>query len=175
MRAAYAGIAGAFAHEACLTFLPGYAPLPVPGFAAVAAAVQERRAERGVLPIENNEAGPVEEARALLPGLRLVEEHWLPVRMHLLCLPGVDIDEVTTAVSHPVALRQCAATLERLGLKPEAASNTAAAAQALKDRHKAALASEAAARAYGLTVLMRDVHDRADNATLFAIVARKVG
>jgi prephenate dehydratase len=175
MKAAYAGAPGAFSHEACLKFLADYEPLPMPGFAAVAEAVNAGKAERGVLPLGNNGAGPVEEARKLLPSLQVIEEHWLPVRMHLLALPGVTLDEVKTAVSHPVALKQCAGTLARLGLATESATNTAFAAAALKDRTKGVLASEAAAAAYGLTIILRDVHDRADNATLFAVVAGKAG
>ena len=74
MKAAYAGAPGAFSHEACLKFLPDYEPLAMPGFAAVADAVSSGRAERGVLPIDNNEAGPVEEARKLLPSLHVIGE-----------------------------------------------------------------------------------------------------
>ena len=43
------------------------------------------------------------------------------------------------------------------------------------DRKKAAVASEAAAVANGLTILCRNVHDRLDNATIFCIVARDSG
>ena len=175
MKAAYAGAPGAYSHEACLKFLPDHDPLALPGFAVVADAVNRGQAERGVLPVENNAAGPVEEARKLLPSLQVVGEEWLPVRMHLLGLPGVSLDEIRTAVSHSVALKQCAATIARLGLATETATNTAFAAAALEDRTKGVLASEAAASAYGLTIILRDVHDHPDNATLFAIVARKAG
>ena len=172
MKVAFAGLPGAFAHEACRTFLPEHEPVAHHSFADVAAAVTEGRVDCGMLPLENNEAGLVEEAQVLLPSLNLVAEHWLPVRMHLLALPGVDLAEVQTVVSHPVALKQCARTLSGLGLRTEAAVNTAVAAQSLVERSKAALASAAAAEAYGLNILIRDVHDRADNATRFGIVER---
>ncbi|MEO6360566.1 MAG: prephenate dehydratase domain-containing protein, partial [Sphingomicrobium sp.] len=80
---------------------------------------------------------------------------------------------VRTAVSHPMALKQCAKSLELLGLEQQSASNTAAAAQALSDPANAVLASEAAAQAYGLVVLKRDMHDRDDNETTFVVVARR--
>jgi prephenate dehydratase len=91
--------------------------------------------------------------------------------MHLLGLPGARLEDIKTAVSHPVALRQCARTLDRLGLAREEAANTAIAAAELRDPSRAALGSAAAAEAYGLVILLADVHDRADNATRFAILA----
>ena len=74
-----------------------------------------------------------------------------------------------------MALAQCAGTLRSLALPGEAAANTAVAAKRLAattDRHVAVLASEAAAEAYGLTILRRDVHDQPDNATRFRVVGR---
>ncbi|MFN3389891.1 MAG: prephenate dehydratase domain-containing protein [Allosphingosinicella sp.] len=173
MRAAYQGAPGAFGHEACRAFLPGCEPVAKPDFPAVVAAVAEGETGRGVLPLENNEAGDTG-ARALIraAGLETLAEHWLPVRMHLLALPGVALEDVRVVASHPVALRQCSRLLERLRVRTEAAANTAVAARDLSARDTAVLASEAAAAAYGLTILTRDVHDRPDNATLFAVLAR---
>ena len=141
------------------------------------AAVSAGDTEVGVLPIENSAAGSVAEAQQLLADcdLATIAEHWLPVRMHLLTLPGARLADIRRVTSHPVALAQCAETLRALGLATETAPNTAVAAQALAttaDRQSAVLASEAAAEAYGLTILSRDVHDRPDNATRFRVVGR---
>jgi prephenate dehydratase len=173
MRAAYQGLPGAFGHQACLLFLPEHDPVAEPSFAAVVAAVAEGRADRGLIPVENNEAGPVEEAQAALAGasVSVVAEPVLPVRLHLLGLPGARLEAIRTVISHPVALRQCARTLGRLGLACEEAPNTAMAAARLRDPAKAALASAAAAEAYGLVILLADVQDRPDNATRFALLA----
>ena len=175
MRAAYAGVPGAFGHEACLAFLPAHEAVPFPTFGEVVAAVLEGGAERGILPVENNQAGPVEEVRVLLAAepVDVLSEHELPVRMHLMALPGSDFTQIHTVVSHPVALKQCARTLARMELGTEEASNTAIAARDLAEPSKAVLASEAAAEAYGLTILLRDVHDREDNSTRFAVIARR--
>jgi prephenate dehydratase len=173
MRVAYQGLPGAFGHQACLAFLPDHEPVAEPSFAAVVAAVAEGRAERGLIPVENVEAGPVEEAHAALAGaaVEIVAEPVLPVRMHLLGLPGARLEDIGIVVSHAVALRQCAKTLDRLGVAREKASNTAIAAARLRDPTKAVLASSAAAKAYGLIILLADVHDRPDNATRFALLA----
>jgi prephenate dehydratase len=174
MIVAYQGVPGAFAHEACLAFLPGHTPAPMPSFAAVAEAVAGGAAERGMLPVENSRAGPVEGVRELIEAHRLavLARHRLPVRMHLLALPGATLAGLARVTSHPVALRQCAAAIAGLGLVAQAAANTAVAAQSLTDRETAALASEAAARLYGLEILLRDVQDDPDNETMFAVVRR---
>lgn len=173
MKVAYAGVPGAFSHEAALRFLPRHEPMQVPTFADVVAAVEAGDAERGILPLANNAAGDTG-ARALIEQapVRIVEELEMPVAMHLLGLPDSRIEEVTSVASHPVALRQCARTLEELGLAAEPASNTALAASTLADRHRGVLGSESAATLYGLAILKRDVHDRPDNATTFAVIAR---
>jgi len=174
MKAAYQGVPGAFSHEACLTFLPDYEPFGQPSFAAVIETVVEGEAELGVLPFENSAVGPVEEVRDLLEGcpLTIVARHVLPIRIHLLGLPGAELAAVTCAVSHPMALKQCAGTLAAMGLAARPASNTAVAAQALAEPTNAVLASEAAAAAYGLTILRPDMQDSPDNSTTFVVIAR---
>lgn len=176
MTVAYQGVEGAFSHEACRLFLPDHEPVPLPSFADVVSAVQSGETEFGMLPVANNEAGETG-ARALIDQarLRIVDEPVLAVRMHLLGLPHATMDQIRTVVSHPVALRQCARRIAALGLSTEEASNTAVAARSLNNPEHAVLASESAAGIYGLVILERDLHDRSDNATQFAIVERDSG
>ena len=173
MTVAYQGVEGAFSHEACTRFLPDHESAAFPTFADVIAAVQSGAADFGMLPLANNEAGETG-ARGLIEraSLRIIDERVLPVRMHLLGLPNATLDQVRTVVSHPIALRQCSAALLRLGVNTEEASNTALAAKALSSPDRAVLASESAAAIYELAVLQRDIQNRADNATTFAIVSR---
>jgi prephenate dehydratase len=175
VKVAYQGAPGAFGHEACLAFLPRFEPEARESFAEVARAVAGGEAERGILPLANSQAGPVPGVAEAIAGhgLRVLAERLLPVRMHLLALPGVTLAEVRTVVSHPMALRQCAGRLGALGLTLAEAPNTAVAARDLRRRDRAVLASKAAATAYGLIVLVRDMHDDPANATRFAVVARR--
>lgn len=173
MTVAYPGAEGAFSHEACLRFLPGHEPVPVATFSEVVRAVQTGQTELGMLPLSNNEAGEtgarelVEQAR-----LRIVGQPVLKVRMHLLGLASATIDQVRTVVSHPIALRQCSQSLSALGVQTDEVSSTALAAKDLRSPARAVLASESAAALYGLAILKRDMHDRPDNATRFAILSR---
>src|SRR5881398_3558065 len=172
MTVAYQGAEGAFSHEACLRFLPEHEPVPVATFSDVVAAVRSEDAELGILPLANNEAGETG-ARELIAKARLhiLSEPVLPVRMHLLGLPDATLDQIRTVVSHPIALAQCSEALTKLRVDTEETSNTAVAAKALRNPNRAVLASEAAAAMYGLTILERDLQNRPDNATTFAIVS----
>ena len=177
MRIAYQGMAGAFSHEAALAFAADCEALAEATLADVVEAVLSGIAERGILPMANSAAGPVPGNRELLDDWRLsiIKTQPLLVRMHLLALPGVVIEEVRTVVSHPMALAQCASNLKGLGVATEEASNTAVAAAELVQRDRAVLASEAAARVYGLDIVRRNLHDQNDNFTIFSIFERRAG
>jgi len=99
----------------------------------------------------------------------------MPVRLHLLALPGTWLIDVVTVASHPMALAQCRDWLAGSGLKTRTEGNTAVAARKLAssgDRSLAVIASEDAAHCYDLRILVHDLQDVADNATIFGLVAR---
>ena len=176
MTIGYAGAPGAFAHEAASLFAPDQVQIAFASFTAVVEAVVSSAVELGVLPVSNGRVGKVPGVAALLADARIevIEEREVAVRVHLLALPGVTLDEVRMIASHPVALAQCAEHLAALGIATEEAANTAVAAAALDRRDKGVLASEAAAEAYGLAVLKRDLHDDPDNRTRFALIGKAV-
>lgn len=175
MRIAYAGAEGAFAHAACLSLGNGNLPIAKPDFTSVIAAVAEGETELGMLPLRNLRAGHVPGVAELLSeaDVVVIREVELPIRMHLLGLPTADISTLESVKSHPVALQQCAVTISQLGLPTCAVSNTATAARDLRDNKIGVLASEAAARIYGLKILLKDVHDDPRNATTFAVIERR--
>ena len=176
MRIAYPGVPGAFSHEACIAFRPRDEAVARSGFEQVIAAVEAGETELGLLPLANNEAGETGAADLIAKArVRVVQEHELPIQMHLLGMAGSRLADISTVVSHPVALRQCARHIRALGLSTKEASNTAVAAAELSDPSRAVLASAAAERIYGLKILKRDMHDRPDNATRFAIIDRRSG
>ena len=177
MKIAYQGAPGAFGWEACRAFLPEWTPVARATFAGVVKAVLAGKAARGILPLRNAIAGPVPGVEELIreSGLVVIDRHRLPIRMHLLGLADADLDQISQVMSHAVALAQCGRWIGESGMATKEASNTALAAQALADSGDATLgviASEAAADAYGLKILRRDVHDRDDNHTIFCVLAR---
>jgi prephenate dehydratase len=176
---AYQGEPGAFGEEAVIGYFGADAvePIGLSTFTAVCDAVEFGSADAGVLPLENSLAGTVGDALdALAEGsLTVVGELLLPIRHHLLVLPGTTLDDVEWVASHWQALAQCERFLEGRGWEVVPAADTAGAARELAargDPHAGAVASERAAERYGLEIAARDVQDSPHNVTRFAILAR---
>lgn len=177
---AYQGLPGSFGEEACRRFVPDHTPVARPSFASVVDAVRSGETALGMLPRSNSTVGPVPGIESLIRTSRLLIRacHAIPVHLHLMARPGTALADVRKVISHPMALGQCAGFLTRLGVPAEDSGNTAMAARALASADApdlAAIASGAAAGIFGLTILVRDVHDRPDNATTFCIVVRDDG
>ncbi|HYV20591.1 MAG TPA: prephenate dehydratase [Verrucomicrobiae bacterium] len=147
-------------------------------FAAVLDALEAGSIDYALLPIENTIAGSIDEVYDLL-GHRSVtivgEEVW-EVEHCLLGLPGAEVARLRVVRSHPVALQQCARFLDGLAAVEESFHDTAGAARAVaeeRDAGIAAIASEEAAREYGLAVLQRGISDQPVNLTRFLLIGRE--
>ncbi len=178
-RTAYQGAPGSFSHEACVQLRPWDEAVPFETFAAALDAVRTGDCDCALIPVENSTIGTVEPAATLVRNSELIVagEAWRPIRMALMALEGVDLGELRTVASHPVALAQCAGTLESLRLVPVEAFDTAGAARQVAeagDRTAAALAPAAAAEVYGLSIVRHDLQDSLDNRTRFVLLTREM-
>ncbi len=174
---AYPGEEGAYAAEAGAQLYPAAELMAVRSFAEVMRAVTRGEAAYGVLPIENSLAGAVPETYDLLAHapLAIVAETVLPVPHVLVGIAGANIDALVRVHSHPMALIQCRRFLSSLpDTLPEVAPSTSGAARRVsesKDPRQAAISSRRAAERFGLSVLLNDVSDHAQNYTRFVSVA----
>jgi prephenate dehydratase len=179
-RYAYLGPEGTFTEAALLAFASGrdVEAVPCVTIQATLEAVRAGAAERGIVPIENSVEGAVTATLdELATGADLVirAEVLLPVAFALLARPGIVIEDIKTVGGHPQAQPQCRRWLaEHLpdAVWRPASSNAEAARQAADGEIDAALAGAFAADTYGLAVLARDVHDRAEAVTRFVVVSR---
>ena len=174
---AFQGILGAFSHEASRALLPDFEPAAYPTFAAAFAAVENGACERAVIPVENSLAGPVPEVGPLLSAspLKVLAEAARPIEIALLVVAGAALPDLARVKSHPMALKQCRATLAKLGLEAVDAFDTAGAAAEVAragDRSTAAAASVTAGALHGLVVLRRNIEDGDDNVTRFLVLGR---
>jgi prephenate dehydratase len=174
---AYPGRDGAHSAAACERLFPDVVPTPLPSFAAVAEATGSGAVTFGVLPIESSLSGPVNETHDLLYGspLSITAETVLPIRHCLVGIEAVPLEEIREVHSHPVALDQCRRLMAGLPWASVfAAPTTADAAESvakLGDSGVAAIASERAARLYGLAIIGENVGDHPEAYTRFVSVA----
>ena len=99
----------------------------------------------------------------------------LPIRHHLLALPGTPIEQVERIYSHPQALAQCERFLRSCRRARHATYDTAGSAKLIKEQgltDAAAIASERAAQVFGLDMLKSDIQDFSDNITRFLVISR---
>ncbi len=178
---AYQGAAGAYSHLAAMRHFSAHgAEVICQGretFEAAFEAVKEGSADYALLPIENTTAGSINEVYDLLArrNLPVVGEEVLRVEHCLLAPEDVPLQRIERVLSHPQAVAQCSRFLTSLpNGTAEVFTDTAMAARKVKqdgDPTQAALASEEAARRYGLHVVARSVADQKENYTRFVIVA----
>jgi prephenate dehydratase len=179
--AAYAGEPGAFAEDALLSYFGAAArSLSVTSFGDVRAAVLDRRAIYGVLPIENLINGTVRETLDLLRdgALEIVGEVVVPVSLVLAALPGVALEQVERVYSHAQALAQAEEFLRSRPWVLLTTYNTAGAGAMIRERGErdaAAVLSPRAAAIHGLTPLTGPIEGVQGNRTRFWIVQRAGG
>jgi prephenate dehydratase len=174
------GEAGSYSDAALRALRGAHAPAAYyPDFESVVSALAEGEVDRALLPVYNSLAGPVAASlRAIARSdLRVEAETELPIRLCVLGLPGSSLQQLESAASHPVALRQCTRFFaHHPWIRAESEYDTAGAARLVAERRNpaaAALASREAGDRYGLVVLAEDVQDRADNMTRFWLLARR--
>lgn len=176
---AYPGTHGSFSAAAAQEAFPAGACVGYATFPEAAQAVIDGKADYALLPVENSFAGAVLPTYSILEKLPLhiVGETMKAVRHQLLCVPGAKLEDIRQISSHPQAIAQCdafLATLEGVQLIPS--GNTAISAREVAERQDptcAAIASEEAARAFGLSILQRDIQTSDLNTTRFFILSLK--
>ena len=175
----YSGVPGAYGHQAMLGYFgEDVHAFCVPTFRECMDAVKNGEAQYGVLPIENSSTGIITDVYDLM-GIfdnYIVGEYVVKVSHALLACPGANINDLKTVYSHPQGLLQCRKFLSDKEWQEISLSNTAIAAKKVRDdcdMTQAAIASENAARFYGLDVLASEINDLNNNSTRFIIIRNR--
>ena len=178
MRIAIQGEPGSFSHEAALGLVADAVIVPCSHSADVFRELVDQSVDAAVIPIENSLAGSVLEHFDLLlqHDVRIVRESLLRIRHNLIAISGTSIGDIDRVFSHPVALAQCRRFLaEHPRMESYAFYDTAGSVEQLvelRDKHAAAIASDAAAHYYGAEILRSDIEDNPENYTRFFLVRR---
>ncbi len=173
---AYLGPEGTFTHLAGLEYLGRSMDFsPCPTLHDVFLTVASRKADLGVIPLENSLQGSVGQSLDLFLQYNVYIHAELFSRIsHALLATNADLSSVRTVYSHPQALAQCSGWL-RTNV-PQAAvipteSTAAAAAQAEREGDgSAAIGHPRLVERYGLKAVALDIQDLPDNWTRFLVI-----
>ncbi|HEY7400664.1 MAG TPA: prephenate dehydratase [Actinomycetota bacterium] len=178
MKVAYQGEPGAYSERGVEALFPDAERLPCDTVRLVFSRVTSGEAAFGVVPLENSQAGSVNETYDLLQHtslLRIVGEVLVRVDHALLGLPGTRLEEIRRARSHWQALAQCEEFLSSMHIEPIPVHDTAGAARQIVEsgaREDGAIASVEAGARYGLAVLAERIQTEKENLTKFAAIGR---
>jgi len=175
--AAYQGTLGANSEDAAIDLLsPAAKLLPRTTLEDVFNAVSQGEARHGVVPVENTLAGSIHACYDLLfsHDLRIVGETVRHIMFALIAPPGVALNEVRKALSHPVALAQCETFFQQHpDIQPVPVYDTAGAVETVINqglRDSAAVATRRAADVYGGVILAEAIQDHLENYTRFLLI-----
>jgi prephenate dehydratase len=180
MKIAIQGEAGCFHDVAAQQyFIKDVEIVPCSTFDMTLNIVKEGVADFAIMAIENARAGSILYNYTLIreSGLKILGEHNLRVRQNLIAMPGQTISDIKEIRSHPIALSQCMAFLNK---HPQItlieSDDTAGSARQISEnslKSVAAIASSAAAKLYGLEILAPGIETYEMNYTRFLVIGSK--
>lgn len=179
VKLAFQGERGAFSEDAAAKlFGRDIDFLPCIRLKEVFELVSQDKVEFGVVPVENSQAGSINETYDLLLTypLNIFAEVILKVSHYLMALPGEKLDDIETIYSHPQALAQCEEFLSKLRVEIVPSYDTAGSAKMIAEkrlRSCAAIASRRAADLYGLEILAPEIETSVNNYTKFVAISKE--
>ena len=176
-RVAIQGIEGSYSEEAARQLCGADALIVECGdFDEAFDSLRFGRADLAVVPVKNKIVGTIERPVKLIEdgGHKVLDQLQLPIRHALLGTVNAKIEKLTSARSHPEALKQCGTFLAaNSGIKPQDCSDTASGVREIVGegiRSHSAIGSVRAAKIYGAAVLLENIADDIDNWTTFYLI-----
>ena len=144
-------------------------------------SLHQRKADFGIMAIENSLAGSILPNYTLIKEshMHIVGEIYLRIRQNLVALKGQKIKDISEVFSHPMAILQCQLFFDKYpGIKLIESIDTALSAKHIFDEKiigRGAIASDLAAEKYGLEVLASGIETNKMNYTRFLILKEENG
>ena len=160
IKLAFQGEKGAYSHIACEEIFEGAEIKNCKTFEETLKTVFDDDSFKAIIPIENSLAGRVADIHYLLPKfkLQIYAEHYQKVEHCLLCRNNAELKDIKYVRSHAQAIGQCQKIIKKNNFKSIISADTAGSAKDLaegNDKSIAAIASELAAKTYGLKILKK--------------------
>jgi chorismate mutase/prephenate dehydratase len=179
LKIAYLGPEGTWTHQAAIKkFGHSVTYTALPNFADVFDQVARRRANYGVVPIENSTEGAVSHTLDLFVDSPLHICAQILLRIENGLMAAVPRGKIRTLYSHAQVFGQCRGWIQRSFPQADLVevSSTTKAAQFARDNAAAgaaALGGPLAAELYGLEMLEPCIQDRATNTTRFLVIGEE--
>jgi prephenate dehydratase len=179
IKLAFQGEKGAYSHIACEEIFEGAEIKNCKTFEETFKTVFDDESFKAIIPIENSLAGRVADIHYLLPKfkLQIYAEHYQKVEHCLLCRKETELKDIKYVRSHAQAIGQCQEIIKKNNFKSIISADTAGSAKDLvasNDNSIAAIASELAAKTYGLKILKKNIEDESGNVTRFLVMGKNV-
>jgi len=171
------GIKGSNHHQVAMSYFGKDIDLvPCLSFDTLVARLLQKKADIGIMAIENSIAGSIIPNYALVyhNKLHIIGEYYLNIHHNLMTLNGVKLEDVKEVHSHPMALLQCKDFFKQYpDIKLVEDVDTAETAQRIQEQQLdtiAAIAPEVAAKLYNLEIIAPEIQTIKNNATRFIVV-----
>ena len=179
IKLAFQGEKGAYSHIACEEIFKDADVKNCKTFEETFKTVFEDESYKAIIPIENSLAGRVADIHYLLPKfkLQIYAEHYQRVEHCLLVKNEAELRDIKFVRSHAQAIGQCQEIIKKNNFISIISADTAGSAKDLaksNDNSIAAIASELAAKTYGLKILKKNIEDDAGNFTRFLVMGKNV-
>ena len=166
IKVGYAGVPGAFAHQALLEYFGEVDNINYEYFQDVYEALKNDEIDYGVVPLENSSTGAINDNYDLLRdyGFYIVGEHSIKITQNLLGIKGAKLEDITCLYSHEQGLQQSSKFLnDHPKIKAYNYSNTAAAAKYVSEKNDKHLG-----------VIKENIHNVESNNTRFIIIGKQL-
>jgi chorismate mutase/prephenate dehydratase len=187
LRIAFQGIDGSYCHlagKSHFSAVLGDSNSGTPAFIGfdsfkdAVKAVESGECDFGLLPIENTTSGAINDVYDLLlnSNVSIVGEKKFQVQHCLIAKDDIPVSHIRRIFCSPLAAAECASFIASIpDCIIELSNDSARGVKKLQesgDRFSAALASEEAARMFGLSVLRQDIANQESNFTRYLIIAK---
>jgi len=180
-KVAIQGGAGAFHEIAARSYFGDQAIeiLSIGTFDEIVQLVSDKKIDYGIMAIENTVAGSLIPNYALIreAPVKIMGEQYLRVKQNLMALPGQTIADITEVHSHYMAIAQTRKFFNQYPhIQLVESPDTALSARKIQDKKlvgKGAIASDLAAKMYGLEILAAGIETNKKNYTRFLILAHQ--
>jgi prephenate dehydratase len=180
LKVAIQGIKGSNHHQVAKDFFGSNVELvECLSFHGLVDVLLEKKADKGIMAIENSIAGSILPNYSLLyeNNLHIIGEHYLKIHHNLMVLNGQQLSEIKEVRSHPMALLQCREYLKKQPhIKMVEDVDTAETARQIQEKQIkgiAAIAPKAAAELYDLEIIAPEIQTIKNNSTRFIVIKTK--